>query len=54
MLETGIKIEMTKGYRGIKGAIVDRTESEYEFYTILLNNGIRLVAGPSAFLVFND
>jgi hypothetical protein len=42
---------MTKGYRGIHGTILARTDSKYEFFIIELDNGIRLVAGPSAFLV---
>jgi hypothetical protein len=45
------RIEMTKGYRGVRGTILARTDSMYTFFIIELDNGIRLVAGPSAFLV---
>ncbi len=45
------RIEMTKGYRGVRGTILARTDSKYEFFIIKLDNGIHLVAGPSAFLV---
>jgi hypothetical protein len=50
MLEPGTDIEMTKGYKGAKGTIVERTESEFEFYILKLDNGIQLVAGPTAFV----
>ena len=49
MLKTGTQIEMTKAYRGIKGVIVERTESRFELYILKLDNGLSLVAGPSAF-----
>ena len=49
MLKTGTQIEMTKTYRGIKGVIVERTKSRFELYTLKLDNGLNLVAGPSAF-----
>ena len=49
MLEKGTGIEMTKGYKGVKGRILAETKSGFEFYIIGLDNGIRLVAGPSAF-----
>ena len=42
---------MTKGYRGARGTILARTDSTYEFFIIELDNGISLVAGPSAFVV---
>jgi hypothetical protein len=51
MPEPGTRIEMTKGYRGARGTILAGTDSQYEFFIIELDNGIRLVAGPSAFLV---
>ena len=51
MIEKGAEIEMTKGYKGIRGTLIDKTESEYEFYIIVLQNGIRLVAGPTAFVL---
>jgi len=49
MLKTGTQIEMTKAYRGIKGVIVERTESRFELYILKLDNGLSLVTGPSAF-----
>ena len=42
---------MTKGYKGIKGVVVARTESSFELYILKLDNGLNLVAGPSAFAV---
>ena len=50
MLEPGTRIEMTKGYRGVKGVIIETTDSVYEFYLVSLDNGINIVAGPSAFV----
>ena len=49
MIQPGVRIEMTKGYRGTKGVIKEKTDSPYEFYIICLDNGINIVAGPSAF-----
>ena len=49
MLKAGTQIEMTKAYRGIKGVIVERTKSRFELYILKLDNGLSLVAGPSAF-----
>jgi len=40
MLEIEKKIEMTKGYKGITGTIIAKTEAEFEFYIVVLNNGI--------------
>lgn len=51
MLEPGTVIEMTKGYRGVKGEILERTQSQFEFYVLRLENGIHVVAGPTAFKV---
>ncbi|MGD2125835.1 MAG: hypothetical protein PVG99_07125 [Desulfobacteraceae bacterium] len=45
----GTKVKMTKGYKGIEGQITQKTNSEFEFYIIALDNGINIVAGPSAF-----
>jgi hypothetical protein len=42
---------MTKGYRGAEGTIVLRTDSKLELYVISLDNGLRIVAGPSAFIL---
>ena len=50
MVEPGTRIEMTKGYRGVKGVIAEKTDSEYEFYIVKLDNGINIVVGPSAFI----
>ncbi len=49
MYEIHAKVVMTKGYRGVKGVITDRPDSPFEFYLIHLENGIHIVAGPSAF-----
>ena len=49
MIEKGTAIEMTKGYKGVKGVIVETTDSVYEFYVVSLDNGINIVVGPSAF-----
>ncbi len=51
MYETGSSVVMTKGYRGVRGVITDKPESSFEFYLIRLENGIHIVAGPSAFEV---
>ena len=50
MLKPGTPIEMTKGYKGVKGTVIERTESEYELYILKLENGIHLVAGPTVFV----
>ncbi len=42
---------MTKGYRGVQGTIVLKTDSEFELCVISLDNGLRIVAGPSAFVL---
>ena len=49
MLEPGTRIEMTKGYRGVRGTILERTDSPFSLYVVELDNGIRMVAGPTAF-----
>ena len=49
MFKPGTLIKMTKGYRGIKGVVVERTESHFELYILKLDNGLNLIAGPSAF-----
>jgi hypothetical protein len=54
MLEPGSEIEMTKGYKGVKGTVMERTESEFEFYILKLDNGIQLVAGPAAFVTLEE
>jgi len=40
---------MTKGYRGVRGVIMEKPDSPFEFYVIRLDNDIHIVAGPSAF-----
>jgi hypothetical protein len=40
---------MTKGYRGIKGVIIERVESKFDFFVIKLESGLQIIAGPSAF-----
>ena len=51
MLTKGTRIRMTKGYRGAEGTIVLKTDSEFELYIISLDSGLRIVAGPSAFVL---
>ncbi len=53
MLAKGTRIEMTKGYRGVRGVILERTGSRFELYVLRLENGIHLVAGPTAFVVLD-
>jgi len=50
MFTPGTLIKMTKGYRGIKGVVAERTESRFELYILKLNNGLNLIAGPTAFI----
>ncbi|MBN2060496.1 MAG: hypothetical protein JW882_08780 [Deltaproteobacteria bacterium] len=50
MIHTGTRIEMTKGYKNTRGVIKSKTNSKYEFYVIHLDNGIHIIAGPSAFV----
>lgn len=47
--ELNSKVVMTKGYRGVRGVITEKLKSPFEFYLIRLENGIHIVAGPSAF-----
>ncbi|MFO7785317.1 MAG: hypothetical protein ACQET7_00295 [Thermodesulfobacteriota bacterium] len=51
MYELHTSVVMTKGYRGVRGVITEKPESPFEFYVVHLENGIRIVAGPSAFEV---
>ncbi len=51
MLTRGTRVRMTKGYRGAEGIIASRTDSKFELYVISLHNGLRIVAGPSAFIL---
>ena len=50
MITPGTMIKMTKGYRGIEGVVTERTESRFELYILKLDNGLNLIAGPSAFI----
>ena len=54
MFKPGTKIVMTKGYKGVKGVIAERTDSRFEFYIIKLDNGINIVVGPSTFMKEKD
>jgi hypothetical protein len=49
MFEPETRVIMTKGYKGVRGIIISKTDSGYEFYIIKLDNGLHMVAGPSAF-----
>ena len=51
MVKSGTRIQMTKGYRGVSGTVIEKTESQFEFYMIRLDNGINIIVGPSAFIV---
>jgi len=51
MLAEGTRVRMTKGYRGAEGRIALKTDSRFELYVISLDNGLRVVAGPSAFVL---
>ena len=50
MIHPGARVKMTKGYKNTKGIIKEKTNSGYEFYVIRLDNGINIIAGPSAFV----
>jgi hypothetical protein len=50
MFIPGTLIKMTKGYRGIEGVVTEKTESRFELYIMKLNNGLNVIAGPSAFI----
>jgi hypothetical protein len=51
MLSEGTRVKMSKGYRGAEGTIVLKTDSKFELYVISLDSGLRIVAGPSAFIL---
>jgi hypothetical protein len=51
MFAPGTKVVMTKGYKDTKGVIARPTDSEFELYVITLATGMKVVAGPSAFIV---
>jgi hypothetical protein len=50
MLKPGTYIKMTKGYKETKGVVTERTKSRFELYILKLNNGLNVIAGPSAFV----
>jgi len=50
MFKPGERIQMTKGYKGIRGVIDEKTDSPFEMYIITLEAGIKIVAGPSSFV----
>ena len=54
MLEMGTRIKMTKGYKGVKGVVIEKTDSQFEFYIVRLDNGINIIVGPSAFTTQRD
>jgi len=54
MYGPGVLIEMTKGYKGVRGVIVERTESAFPLYVVKLENGISMVAGPTAFVALGE
>ncbi len=53
-MEPGAEVIMTKGYKGVRGIIEEKTDSNYGFYIIKLENGIHLVAGAESFTPITD
>ena len=51
ILPDGTRVRMSKGYRGAEGTIAFKTDSKLELYVICLDNGLRIVAGPSAYVL---
>jgi len=45
------KVTMSKGYRGATGVVAYPTDSSFDLYVISLDTGMKIVAGPSAFVV---
>jgi len=54
MIMEGTRVTMTKGYRGAEGTIALKTDSKFELYVIALDTGLRIVAGPTAFVLLSD
>ena len=54
MLQPGTAIEMTTGHRGVKGEILERTQSQFDYFVLKLENRVHLVAGPTAFEVIEN
>jgi hypothetical protein len=50
-IKAGSEVTMTKGYRGTTGVVAYPTDSRFNLYVIVLNTGMKIVAGPSAFAV---
>jgi len=50
MFTPGTLVKMTKGYRGIEGVVTEKTKSRFDLYILKLDNGLNLIAGPSAFI----
>jgi len=50
MFRSGTLVKMTKGYRGVEGVVAEKTKSRFELYILKLDNGLNLIAGPSAFI----
>jgi len=53
VLTEGTRVKMTKGYRGAEGKIVLITDSKFQIYVISLDTGLRIAAGPSAFILLS-
>lgn len=51
MYDIGKRVRMTKGYRGMEGVILEKADSQLEFYVVKLENEIHIVVGPSAFVI---
>jgi len=54
MLEPDTRVQLTKGYRGEKGTVVEKIDSPFEFYVVRLDNDMNIVVGPSAFVNEED
>jgi hypothetical protein len=50
MYKQGDRVRMIKGYKGIAGVINQKTDSPFELYVLTLDTGVKIVAGPSAFV----
>lgn len=51
MIQPGVRVEMTKGYKKTGGVVKEVTDSPYGFYVISLDNGINIIAGHSSFII---
>jgi hypothetical protein len=50
MYKQGDRVQMIKGYKGISGVINQKTDSPFELYVLTLDTGVKIAAGPSAFV----